>query len=286
MFETLIGEAITLHLQLEETLGQVKADPGHLQQVLMNLVVNARDAMPAGGTLTIESANVELGEDYASQHLGVVPGPHVMFAVSDTGTGMDRATQARIFEPFFTTKGVGKGTGLGLSTTFGIVTQNNGSIWVYSELGRGTAFKVYLPRSFEQERPVQPSRPPTRLSGTETILLVEDEPQVRTVARAILEAQGYRVLEGSSGEVALALSREYSADIHLLLTDVVMPGLGGRELAEQLLGGRPQLRVLYTSGYTERAIVHHGVLEQGLELLQKPFTPESLLRKVREVLGE
>jgi len=285
MLETLTGERIALHLVLAAELGQVKADPGHLEQVLMNLVVNARDAMPDGGAVTIETENVELSEEYAAQHLGVVPGPHVMLAVSDTGIGMDRATQARIFEPFFTTKEVGRGTGLGLSTTFGIVSQNAGSIWVYSELGCGTTFKVYLPRSFEVEHPAQRLRPATRLSGTETVLLVEDEPQVRTVARAILEAQGYRVLEAGSAEAALILSREHSGDIQLLFTDLVMPGLGGRALAERLLESRPALRVLYSSGYTERAIVHHGVLDDGLELLQKPFTPESLLRKVREVLG-
>ena len=285
MLQTLTGENLDLNLLLDAELGHVKADPGHIEQVLMNLVVNARDAMESGGTLTIETANVELSEDYAAQHLGVVPGPHVMFAVSDTGIGMDRATQARIFEPFFTTKAVGKGTGLGLSTTFGIVKQNAGSIWVYSELGRGSTFKVYLPRCFEAERPVQRSVVPTHLTGSETILLVEDEQQVRTVARAILEGQGYRVLEAADGQSALSLSAQHEGDIHLLLTDVVMPGLGGPDLAARLLGQRPQLRVLYASGYTEGAIVHHGILDGGPELLQKPFTPESLLRKVREALG-
>ena len=286
MFETLTGEHLALQLRLEAELGSVKADPGHLEQVLMNLVVNARDAMPNGGTLTIETANVELSEDYATQHLGVAPGLHVMFAVSDTGVGMDRATQARIFEPFFTTKEVGKGTGLGLSTTFGIVKQNAGSIWVYSELGRGTTFKVYLPRSFEAERVLPRSLPPTRLYGTETVLLVEDEEQVRSVARTILEAQGYQVLEAADGEDALTRASQYSGQIDLLFTDVVMPGIGGPELARRLMERRPELRVLYASGYTETAIVHHGVLDDGLDLLQKPFTPESLLRKVREVLGD
>ena len=286
MFETLGGERLELQWVLDAELGQCKADPGHLEQVLMNLVVNARDAMPNGGTLTIETANVELSQDYADRHLGVAPGPHVMIAVSDTGTGMDRATQARIFEPFFTTKEVGKGTGLGLSTTFGIVQQNAGSIWVYSEVGRGTTFKVYLPRNFEADTQVRPSVAPSSVSGNETILLVEDEAQVRTVECTILRAQGYRVLEAVDGEAALELSRQHSGTIDLLFTDVVMPGLGGRELAERLLEQRPRLRVLYASGYTEKAIMHHHVLHDALHLLPKPFTPDSLLRKVREVLNE
>ena len=284
MFETLTGARLALHLVLDPNLGRCQADPGHLEQVLMNLVVNARDAMPDAGNLTIETANVELDQDYAERHLDVVPGPHVMVAVSDTGIGMDRATQDRIFEPFFTTKEVGKGTGLGLSTTFGIVKQNGGSIWVYSEVGRGTTFKVYLPRSFEAESPVRRSEAPTRLAGDETILLVADEEQVRTVARTILEAQGYRVLEAADGDAALALASRHAETIELLFTDVVMPGMGGTELAERLLELRPKLRVLYASGYTEKAIVHHRVLDGGLALLQKPFTPISLLQKVREVL--
>ncbi len=285
MFETLLGDQVKLTLALDPDLGQVKADPGQLEQVLMNLVVNARDAMPEGGTLTIETANAELSEDYAAQHLDVVPGPHVMFAVSDTGIGMDRATQARIFEPFFTTKAVGKGTGLGLSTTFGIVKQSAGSIWVYSELGRGTTLKVYLPRCFEDERPSPHPPSPTHLTGNETILLVEDQDQVRGVASTILEGQGYRVLKAADGEAALALSAQHEGPIELLLTDVVMPGIGGPALAERLTKERPELRVLYASGYTKGAIEQHGVFEGSPALLQKPFTPESLLRKVREVLG-
>jgi len=231
MFETVLGEHVSLSLLLAPDLGQVRADPGQLEQVLMNLVVNARDAMPDGGALAIETASAELDDSYAAQHLGVVPGPHVMFAVSDTGIGMERATQARIFEPFFTTKELGKGTGLGLSTTFGIVKQNGGSIWVYSELGRGTTFKVYLPRVFDAERPPPPSLPTTCLSGNETILLVEDQDQVRTVAGAILASRGYRVLEAEGGDAALALSAAHEGKIQLLLTDVVMPGIGGPALA-------------------------------------------------------
>jgi len=285
MFETLVGEHVRLNPLLDPDLGQVRADPGQLEQVLMNLVVNARDAMPDGGTLTIETVNVELDKHYATQHLGVVPGAYVMFAVSDTGIGMDRATQARIFEPFFTTKEVGKGTGLGLSTTFGIVKQNAGSIWVYSELGRGTTFKVYLPRSFDAESPSPASLSPARLTGNETILLVEDEEQVRTVAGAILRAQGYRVLEAENGDAALALSARHEGDIQLLLTDVVMPGIEGPALTERLSKERPGLRVLYTSGYTQGAIMQHFLVDGSPALLQKPFTPESLLRKVRAVLG-
>ncbi|HYQ04771.1 MAG TPA: GAF domain-containing protein [Polyangiaceae bacterium] len=285
MFETVLGEHVSLSLLLDPDLGQVRADPGQLEQVLMNLVVNARDAMPDGGALAIETASAELDDSYAAQHLGVVPGPHVMFAVSDTGIGMDRATQARIFEPFFTTKELGKGTGLGLSTTFGIVKQNGGSIWVYSELGRGTTFKVYLPRVFDAERPPPTSLPPTCLSGNETILLVEDQDQVRTVASAILATRGYRVLVAEGGDAALALSATYEGEIQLLLTDVVMPGIGGPVLAERLSKERPELRVLYTSGYTQGAIVQQGLLDADPALLQKPFTPDSLLRKVREVLS-
>lgn len=284
MLETLTGDHVNLKLSLEPELGRVKADRGQLEQALMNLVVNARDAMPDGGTLTIETANVELDDAYAAEHLGVVPGPHVLCAVSDTGIGMDRATQVRIFEPFFTTKELGKGTGLGLSTTFGIVKQNAGSIWVYSELGRGTTFKVYFPRSFEAARPPRASPAAARLTGSETILLVEDQEQVRAVASSILTARGYRVLQSVNGDDALAQSAAHAGEIQLLLTDVVMPGISGPALAERLSKERPELRVLYISGYTPGAIVQHGVLDGALELLQKPFTPESLLRKVREVL--
>ena len=287
MLRRIIGEDVDFIQGLAPELGMVRADPGQIEQVLMNLVVNARDAMPEGGKLTIETANVDLDAEYAAQHQGVVPGPYVMVAVTDSGIGMDEQTMAKIFEPFFTTKGLGKGTGLGLSTVFGIVKQSGGSIYVYSELGRGTTFKVFLPRelSTATATATSPAMVARRVTGTETILVVEDEEALRKVARRTLEAAGYTVLVAANGEDALLTSAQHEGDIHLLLTDVVMPQMGGRVLAEKLVKSRPALKVLYMSGYTDNAIVHHGVLDAGTQFLAKPFTAGSLAQKVQEVLA-
>ena len=285
MLTRILGEDVDLATALSPKLGAIRADPSNVEQVIMNLAVNARDAMPTGGQLTIETSNVELDADYTRAHLGSVPGPHVMLAVSDTGIGMDQATQARIFEPFFTTKEPGKGTGLGLSTVFGIVQQCGGNIWVYSEPGGGTTFKVYFPRvEGAVDSPVQ-SRPRLPLRGSETILLVEDQEQVRVVAESILEQNGYRVLAASGAGAALLLCEKHAGDIDLLLTDVVMPQMSGAELARRITQSRPATKLLFMSGYTDDSIVRHGVLQSGIAFLQKPFTPETLTRKVREVLG-
>jgi PAS domain S-box-containing protein len=285
MLRRLIGEHIEFLTVPEAGLGQVKADRSQIEQVVMNLAINARDAMPKGGKLAIETANVELDENYVKHHINVEPGRYVMLAISDTGTGIDEQTKARIFEPFFTTKEQGKGTGLGLSTVYGIVKQSGGHIWVYSEVGFGTTFKIYLPRLDEAAESglsadVQAALP----QGTETILLVEDEEMIRKAAREILEAHGYRVLEAAGGDEALTIGRDHKHPIQLLMTDVVMPQMNGRELAERLLPLRPQLKVLYMSGYTDDAIVHHGVLEEGTAFLEKPFTAKALTHKVRELL--
>jgi CheY-like chemotaxis protein len=250
----------------------------------MNLVVNARDAMPTGGKLLIETSNTELTEQYAELHQAVVPGSYVMLAVTDTGIGMDAETKARIFEPFFTTKEKGQGTGLGLSTVYGIVKQSGGYVWVYSEPGRGTTFKLYFPRVVEPAAPLAPPRETATLTGTETILLAEDDAMVRPLAKSLLDKLGYTVLEADNAEQALRVARAHPGPIHLLVSDVVMPGASGRELARRLAETRPDTRVLYVSGYTDDAIVYHGMLEPGLHFLQKPFTPAVLARKVREVL--
>jgi two-component system cell cycle sensor histidine kinase/response regulator CckA len=285
LLRRLIGENITLRTSLDASLGATKADPGQLEQVIVNLAVNARDAMPHGGQLLIETKNVDLDAAYAAAHAAVTAGPYVVLAVSDTGSGMDEATKARLFEPFFTTKEPGKGTGLGLSTAYGIVRQSGGFIWVYSEPGQGATFKIYLPRIAAKAERIEPSPLPAKVPrGTETILLVEDEPALRAVARRALERQGYVILEAPDGDSALALMAAHSGPLDLLVTDVVMPGLSGRELATRLVAARPGVRVLYTSGYTDDAIVQHGVLEAGIQFLQKPFTPDTLGRKVRDVL--
>ncbi len=284
MLRRMAGEGVAVKVVLGDALGKVKADPGHLEQVLMNLVVNACDAMPGGGKLTIETQNINLDEAYSSEHFGSAPGACVMLAISDTGIGMDKEIQQRIFEPFFTTKEKGKGTGLGLSTVFGIVRQSGGNIWVYSEPGRGSTFKIYLPRTGETEIPESPPTPTRSFRGTETVLLVEDEEQLRVVVRGILRRNGYHLIEARDGEEALRMSENHQEKIHLLLTDVVMPHMNGPELAERLLPTRPDMRVLYVSGYTEDAIVHHRVVSPGVALLQKPITPEALLRRVRVAL--
>ncbi len=285
LLDRLIGEDIELLTFPDTGLGRVKADPGQIGQVIMNMAVNARDAMPRGGKLIIQTTNVELDENYASQHVGARPGPYVMLAVSDNGCGMDAETRARVFEPFFTTKEKGKGTGLGLSTVYGIVKQSGGHIWVYSEPERGTTFKVYLPR-VEDSAPTPRAEKAWAASqrGSETVLLVEDEESLRRLAREFLENKGYTVLEAGNGEEAVSACEKYERPIHLMVTDVVMPGMSGRELAACLKVPRPDMKVLYVSGYTDEAITHHGVLEAGVAFLQKPFTAEDLLRRVYEVL--
>jgi PAS domain S-box-containing protein len=287
MLARLIGEDIDLIVTKGPTAGHVKADRGQIEQVIINLVVNARDAMPDGGRITIETANVEVHRDGLAGQGGPAEGPHVVLTVSDTGSGMTPEVQARIFEPFFTTKEHGKGTGLGLSTVYGIVQQHGGYLAVESAVGRGTTFRVYLPRvdapldAPERERPA-----PTRLRGSGTILLVEDEDDVRDFAREVLKSGGYAVLEARDVADAERMAIVDTRRIDLLLTDVVMPGMSGRELARQLSALRPEMKVLYMSGYTDEAIVHHGVPDPSVVFLPKPFSPAALLQKVRETLGE
>jgi PAS domain S-box-containing protein len=285
LLQRLIGEDVNLLTVLDPGIGAVKTDPGQIEQVIMNLAVNARDAMPEGGRLTIETINVELDEAYARGHVDIIPGPYVMLAVSDTGVGMDAETIARVFEPFFTTKARDKGTGLGLATVYGIIKQSGGHIWVYSELGRGTTFKIYLPRVEEDICYIPPSKQPDEcLEGWETILLVEDDEMVRSIISESLRLNGYTVLVARQGDEASRICAEYDGPIHLMVTDVVMPGMNGRELAERLAPERPEMKCLFMSGYTDKSIVHNGVLEPGTAFLQKPFRLEALLQKAREVL--
>ncbi|HUL36078.1 MAG TPA: ATP-binding protein [Thermodesulfobacteriota bacterium] len=287
MLRRVIGEEIDMVIQPAGDLGRVRADVGQLEQIIINLAVNAKDAMPSGGKLTIETANVELDASYARSHVDVKPGHYVMLSVSDTGIGMTPEVRERIFEPFFTTKEIGKGTGLGLSTVYGIVKQSKGHIWVYSTQGKGTAFKIYLPRVDDpmNERREEVLNKELPL-GNETILIVEDEEEVRKLAGKILERQGYRILETFNGDDALAACEKSKSPIHLMLADVVMPGMSGSELAELLKPLYPEIKILYMSGYTDDAIVRHGVLEKGVNYIQKPFTMEGLARKVREVLDQ
>jgi nitrogen-specific signal transduction histidine kinase/ActR/RegA family two-component response regulator len=282
MLRRLAPADITLRTRLAPDLGAVRADPGQIEQVIMNLAVNACDAMPGGGTLTIETANVELGTGHAPVH----PGRYVVLTVSDTGMGMSATTQAHVFEPFFTTKERGKGTGLGLSTVYGIVKQSEGYVVLESEPGRGTTFRVYLPAV---DAPVEavaagPARTES-LRGEETVLVVEDQEPVRRLACKVLEREGYSVLAAADGPEALRVAAHHAGTIHILVTDVVMPGMSGREVEQRLAAERPEMRVLYLSGYADASIVRDGVLEPGLAFLQKPFTPETLARRVREVLN-
>jgi PAS domain S-box-containing protein len=285
MLRRLIGEDIKLVTDLALDLGNVKVDPGQVEQILMNLVVNARDAMPHGGRVTISTNNASLDEDYALHHVPLQPGDYAMLSIGDTGIGMDKETQSRVFEPFFTTKVSGKGTGLGLSTVYGIVKQSGGHIWVYSEPSIGTVFKVYLPRvNKPSDNEKTKTAGPNSLRGEETILLVEDEKMVRRMTRLILETNDYRVLEANDVHHALQLCDENRGKIDLLLTDVIMPGMSGRELAERVAMICPDLPVVYMSGYTDDSIVRHGILEKDIMFLQKPFTRETLLSKLRQAI--
>jgi PAS domain S-box-containing protein len=284
MLKSLVKEDIELVLNLEPALGSVRVDTGQIEQVIMNLALNARDAMPEGGRLEIETTNVDLDDTFAHRHV-VQPGPYVLMCVTDNGQGMDSETQSRLFEPFFTTKSPGKGTGLGLSMVYGIIKQSGGSIFAYSELGKGSTFKIFLPRVDTPAEPVEEPPPPTRaLNGTETVLLVEDETPVRTLVQDILSKHGYSVLDARDGVEALEMSRRHRGLIHLMVTDVVMPGMSGIELARRFDVERPETRVLYLSGYTDDVVLRNGVLRPGTAFLQKPFTPESLLQKVRSLL--
>jgi CheY-like chemotaxis protein len=287
MLKRLLGEDIELVTLLDPDLGQVKADAGQMDQVILNLALNARDAMPQGGRLTLETRNVILQEEYAQKHFSLQPGSYIMLAVSDIGCGMDAQTLSHIFEPFFTTKEPGKGTGLGLSTVYGIVQQSGGSIWVYSEPGRGTAFKIYLPRIKEsvaetEERRADPESP----RGSETILVVEDDEIVRKLTCQALRRYGYVVVEAANGGEALLACERHSGTIPLMITDVVMPQISGPELASRLRQLHPEIQVLYISGYTDDAVVRHGLLDAALSFLQKPFSPSALVHKVRDILDQ
>jgi len=284
LLRRLIGEDIEVIFAPTPNLGTVRADPGQLEQVIMNLAINARDAMPHGGRLMVQTANAELDEDFARGHVGVVPGHYVLLTVSDTGVGMDEDTVAHIFEPFFTTKGFGKGTGLGLSTVYGIVQQSEGHVFVYSEKGMGSSFRIYLPRIDEPAVLADDRQQSSKHVGHETILLVEDEPQVRELTLSLLERRGYSVLTADSMSVVEKHCREFKGAIHLLLTDLIMPGMTGKDVATVVSHLRPGIRVLYMSGYTDDVIDHHGGLGPGTFFLQKPFTSAALAEKVRQAL--
>jgi CheY-like chemotaxis protein len=285
MLSRLIGDDVEIVTNLDAGAGSVVADSSQINQVLMNLAINARDAMPGGGRIIVETSNTDLDEGYAAQHAGVEAGPYVLLSIADTGAGMTPEVVQHIFDPFFTTKEIGMGTGLGLSTVYGIVRQAGGWIWVYSEPGRGSTFKIYLPRAgAAPEPPAAPVSAAESPRGTETVLVVEDQPEVRKLTLAMLESQGYRLLEAASGSEALSLCQRYPERIHLLITDVVMPGMTGRELAMRLVALRPSLKTLYTSGHGVTAIAHEGVLDAGAIYLSKPFSPAQLAAKVREVL--
>jgi CheY-like chemotaxis protein len=286
LLRRLIGENIGLAITIEPALGYIKADAGQIEQVLINLAINAHDAMPDGGRITIDGRNVELDECYKEMHQQVAPGHYVVLAVEDTGCGMDSATQSRIFDPFFTTKELGKGTGLGLATVYGIVKQCGGYIWVYSELGKGTSFKIYLPRVEQSALAIKKEDPqPAVIRGFETILLAEDSESIRENARECLESVGYTVLEAASGAEALQKAKEFEGTIHLLLTDVVMPAMSGLELAHRIAALRPEIKIIVTSGYMNEAIVRQGDDSPSCQFIQKPYRLKELVRKIQEVLG-
>src|SRR5213593_4305124 len=284
LLRRLLGEDVAIRVAVAPDCGGVKADPGQLEQVIVNLAVNARDAMPNGGRLTLETKNVDLDADYPTDRVTIPAGRYVMLAVTDTGTGMDAQTKARIFEPFFTTKPVGKGTGLGLATVYGAVQQSGGYIWLYSEVGQGTSFKIYLPRVDAVHAPAPVAEAAVVLDGSETVLVAEDEDAVRQIIERALQARGYRVMVARNGSEALALAGRHAGQIDLLVTDVVMPDMNGRVLSQRLMEVRPAIKTLYLSGYTDDAILHHGVLQEGVAFLQKPFSLGALARKVRDVI--
>ncbi len=284
MLRRIIGEDIELVTVLEPALALTKADPGQMGQIIMNLAVNARDAMPQGGKLLITTSTIELDEGYALSHAEVKPGQYILFTVSDNGTGMSKEIQSRIFDPFFTTKEAGKGTGLGLSTVYGIVKQMNGHIWVYSEEGHGTTFKIYLSSANNIEMSGVSQKNQLSQRGSETILLVEDEAALRNLARRVLEMNGYSVIEANNGYDAIERCKQHNQQIDLVITDIIMPQMGGMELVDRLKTSCPGIKILFITGYTDNTLIHNGVIEHGLALLQKPFSPDSLARKVREVL--